>query len=77
MSETLLFLAMLCVAAPAHAYIGPGAGITLLGSLFSLFGMLLVGIVATLSWPVWVLHKRWKRRKNKPVSPPGRSDTPQ
>jgi hypothetical protein len=44
----------------AHAYVGPGAGLTLIGSLIGLGAAVLAAIGAVLLWP----FRRWlKRRK--------------
>jgi predicted AlkP superfamily phosphohydrolase/phosphomutase len=46
------------VAAPAEAYIGPGAGFTLLSSFFVLFTSLAALLVSVLSWPFRMLWRR-------------------
>ena len=45
---------------PAFAYIGPGAGISVLGSLLSILATIFVAIGAILFWPI---RKYLKRRK--------------
>ena len=42
------------------AYIGPGAGISVLGSLLGILGTIVVAIGAILFWPI---RKMLKRRK--------------
>ena len=42
------------------AYIGPGAGISVLGSLLGILGTIVVAIGAILFWPI---RKMMKRRK--------------
>jgi protein-S-isoprenylcysteine O-methyltransferase Ste14 len=54
----LFFLAFSAV--PAMAYIGPGAGISVLGSLLGILGTIVVAIGAILFWPI---RKMMKRRK--------------
>ena len=44
----------------AFAYVGPGAGISVLGSLFSILATIVVAIGAIIFWP---LRKYMKRRK--------------
>lgn len=57
----LLLLLLAAVAMPAHAYIGPGAGISFIGSLFSTLMVFLVAIGAVLFWPVRYLWRRLRR----------------
>jgi hypothetical protein len=45
---------------PLHAYIGPGAGISVLGSLLGILATILVAIGAIIFWPVRKLMKRRK-----------------
>jgi len=52
----------------AVAYIGPGAGISVLGSLLSILATIVVAIGAIIFWPV---RKFMKRRKARRESPPG------
>lgn len=49
----------------AHAYIGPGAGITAIGSLIALVG---AAILAVLGF-VWYPIKRLRRSRAKPADP--------
>ena len=52
---------------PAAAYIGPGAGITMLGALWGVI-VVVVLVVATLIWfPVQVMRRR--RRARRPDAP--------
>ena len=44
----------------AIAYIGPGAGISVLGSVLGILSTILVAIIAIIMWP---LRKIMKRRK--------------
>lgn len=52
-------------AEPAAAYIGPGAGITMLGALWGVIVAVFLAIGAVLFWPIRVLLR--KRRKNAPA----------
>ncbi|MFO1352226.1 MAG: hypothetical protein U1F68_16705 [Gammaproteobacteria bacterium] len=47
--------------APLLAYIGPGAGISFLGSLFTMLLVGLVAIASVLFWPVRYLWRRWRK----------------
>ena len=48
--------------APALAYIGPGAGITMLGALWGVVVAIALAIGAVLLWPIRILFRR--RRKS-------------
>jgi len=54
-------LAILLFAQPAAAYIGPGAGITMLGALWGVLVAILLALAAVLFWPIRALLRR--RRK--------------
>jgi hypothetical protein len=45
-------LSYLCVAMPAAAYVGPGAGITLIGALIGLVSAVFLALFALLRWPI-------------------------
>lgn len=55
-------------ASPAAAYIGPGAGISVLGSLLGILATIVVAIGAILFWPIKKLMKRRKANKETGVS---------
>lgn len=44
--------ALLSVAMPAQAYVGPGAGITLIGALVGLVSAIGLAFFAVLRWPI-------------------------
>lgn len=69
-TATLILLAFILLApvSSALAYIGPGAGISVLGSLLSILATIFVAIGAIIFWP---LRKYMKRRKARRESPPG------
>jgi hypothetical protein len=56
-----LFLIGLLAAAPALAYMGPGAGLGMLGSLVAVLGALLVALLGLVILPLRIIMK--KRRK--------------
>jgi pilus assembly protein TadC len=56
---TLSVLMSSVVVLPSHAYIGPGAGISAIGSLVALVGAILLAIVGF----VWYPFKRMMRRR--------------
>ena len=51
---------VLLTPATAGAYIGPGAGLSALGSLLALIGALLLLIVGFIWYPVKRLMRKWK-----------------
>lgn len=55
---TALFLAL--SASSAMAYVGPGAGISVLGSLLGILATIVLAIAAIIMWP---LRKLLKKRK--------------
>jgi len=65
------------MAAPAAAYVGPGAGLSLLGSLWWLLVAVLTAIGIVLYWPIKVLI-RWIRFQIQTRTPPkpGSTKTP-
>jgi hypothetical protein len=61
MKRLVAFLVAMLAAAPAAAYMGPGAGLGMLGSLAAVIGAVLVALVAIVWMPIRILLKR--RRK--------------
>lgn len=57
----LLAAALMMWADPAAAYIGPGAGITMLGALWGVVVAVALALGAILFWPIRILLR--KRRK--------------
>jgi len=53
-------LLLVLLSSSAFAYVGPGAGISVLGSLLSILATIVVAIGAIIFWPV---RKYMKRRK--------------
>jgi len=59
---------LLAAAAPAHAYVGPGAGLTAIGTVVAVIGAILLALVGFVWYPI----KRMMRRKAAaPVAAPG------
>ncbi len=56
-----LFAVALVVAAPAAAYMGPGAGLGMLGSLLAVLGAVVVAVFGLILLPARMLLRR--RRK--------------
>jgi hypothetical protein len=69
-SRSFVIFALVAVAftTPAHAYIGPGAGVSLLGALFGIFSML-----ALFVWSLvrWAFRSVFGRKKVSAVGPEG------
>ncbi|MDT8319638.1 MAG: hypothetical protein RQ826_03850 [Xanthomonadales bacterium] len=59
-STAFVLFAATLLAAPLEAYVGPGAGISVLGSLLGILATIVVAIGAVIFWPV---RKMLKRRK--------------
>lgn len=68
-TRTLILLMLLLMAAvsPAVAYIGPGAGISVLGSLLGILTTIVVAIGAIIFWPLRKYIKRRKARRESAV----------
>ncbi len=64
-SGAALLLAL--TAAPAFAYVGPGAGLSLLGALWGLLVAILLALGFIILWPL----RRWRRRRRAGGLPPG------
>jgi hypothetical protein len=62
-----LLLALWAAGLPlaAHAYVGPGAGLSAIGTLVALLGAVLLAIVGFLWYPL----KRLLRGRNRPAGP--------
>ncbi|MEE8277728.1 MAG: alkaline phosphatase family protein [Thermoanaerobaculia bacterium] len=64
-SGWVLFWIAACVlatGAPAQAYIGPGAGIALLGSFAVVFVTIIIAVALVLTWPFRTLYRMLRRR---------------
>jgi hypothetical protein len=62
-----LACAALCCAMPAQAYVGPGAGVTLIGALIGLLSAIGLALWAVLRWPV----RRYLARRKAATQPAG------
>lgn len=49
----------------AHAYVGPGAGLGMIGSLLAVVGAMLLSILGLILWPLRMLKQR-RRAKRSP-----------
>ena len=59
-----LALGLLVAAAPADAYIGPGAGFALLSSFLVVFTTLILALLSLLTWPFRTLWRMLRRRQS-------------
>lgn len=57
------------VAVPAQAYAGPGAGLSMIGSLIALVGALLAGIFGFIWFPMKRMLKKRKANETPPTGP--------
>ncbi|MEZ5440146.1 MAG: hypothetical protein R3F15_01535 [Lysobacterales bacterium] len=63
----ILLVGLLLLPAVAEAYIGPGSGIGLLGSLWAWLVGIFVVLMAILFWPLrWALRRLRARRNETP-----------
>lgn len=62
MKSSKLFVSILLAAAcaPAFAYVGPGAGLTLLGALWGLLAAVGAVLIFVIAWPL----RQWRKRVN-------------
>jgi hypothetical protein len=69
MKKAVVFIVTLLAATPAFAYLGPGAGLGMLGSLFAVIGAVLLAILGILILPVrMILRKRREKQGAQPTA---------
>ena len=68
MLKILVLILLAFFASPAFAYVGPGAGISVLGSLLGILATIIVAIGAIIFWPVRKFLKRKKARAKSPAT---------
>lgn len=73
MLKIIVLLLLSLAADPLHAYVGPGAGISVLGSLLGILATILVAMGAIIFWPVRKLLKR--RKAAAKTAEPAAADT--
>ena len=54
-------------AGPAMAYIGPGAGIGILGALMAIGGIVVATVVGLVLWPLRMLRRRMHAKSETPA----------
>lgn len=62
-SAALLALIIMLRTADAYAYIGPGPGLSMLSSLFTLLGGVALALLMVLAYPIRLMLKRRKTTK--------------
>jgi hypothetical protein len=65
-SEAFLFLAL--IAPPAMAYVGPGAGLGILGTLLAAVAVMLATLVGIVLLPIRAVKRRWKMKASNRAS---------
>jgi hypothetical protein len=60
----------------ASAYIGPGAGASLAGSLFGVLAAIAVAVGVVLFWPLRLIYRKIKGSKPAPADTAEAADTP-
>ena len=67
----LLFaLILLAFSGSAFAYIGPGAGVSFLGSVWAVLVGIVLAVAAVLIWPIRYVIRRIRRRVSNNQAPP-------
>jgi uncharacterized membrane protein len=66
--KTIVLLALATMPAAAFAYVGPGAGISLLGALWGLIVGVVMAISVILFWPVRIMLRKRKARREAAAS---------
>lgn len=54
----ICFVLLLGLSTGAHAYIGPGAGLNVLGSLWAVLVGIVLALFAILTWPLRLLWRK-------------------
>ena len=58
-----IIVALLAVVPMAvQAYVGPGAGVGMIGSLLAVLGAVVLGIVGLILWPLRMIRKRFNTK---------------
>lgn len=66
-SASIFLIAM--AAQPSLAYIGPGPGLSMIGSFFTLVAAIAIALFFVLLYPIRLLYKRRKQQKAQPTEP--------
>ncbi len=63
LSFFVVTLSLALAASPALAYIGPGPGLSMLGSFFTLIAGVAIALLMVLLYPIRLVIKKFKSRK--------------
>jgi membrane protein implicated in regulation of membrane protease activity len=69
-------LVPMLAASPALAYVGPGAGLSLLGALWGLLLAVLAALSFIILWPLKRYRRRQRARQQAPVETPRQESGP-
>lgn len=72
--EALLVLAILTLPAPAFAYVGPGAGLSVIGAALAFIASLFLALIGFIWYP---LKKLWRAATRRREQPPEQADQQQ
>ena len=61
MTRILFLLAALAAPGTAAAYMGPGAGLGMLGSLIAVLAAVAVAVIGLVLLPLRLIRKRWRK----------------
>jgi hypothetical protein len=61
--KTALLAVLALIATPAFAYMGPGAGLGMLGSLVAVIGAVLIAVFGILVLPIRMIMKKRKQQQ--------------
>lgn len=62
----ICLILLLCLSTAAQAYIGPGAGLNVLGSLWALLVGIVLALFAILTWPLRLLWRKLRGPRSAP-----------
>jgi Na+/proline symporter len=68
MRRLVFFVVAMLAAGPALAYLGPGAGLGMLGSLFAVIGAVLLALFGLIVLPVRMIMKKRRRQATPPTA---------
>jgi membrane protein implicated in regulation of membrane protease activity len=74
LTATLTLLAVALAPTAALAYVGPGAGLSLLGALWALLAAVGTALLFVIAWPVRSMLRRRRARATGPQEHPKRGD---
>lgn len=74
MSRLIIAIFLALASTTAIAYVGPGAGISVLGSLLGILATIVLAIVAIVMWPIRKMMKRKKAAAAEAAETTGGSD---